>query len=444
MRYVEYVSILLILSLPSAAGAQAFSQRGFAEALVDAYPQTGVRDDTQVVADSLFRWEPSLKAGSWRFDASFDARMDSHDMTQRTAEVTFWDRTIQRPALAVSRLSVSWAHGPVTFVAGKQFVRWGKTDILVPTDRFAPRDYLNVIEPQLLAITAARLTIGNSSDSIDAVYAPRLTPSRAPLLDQRWVAIPPAAGNLTIVDDGALYPSRSQAGVRWNHIGRRFEHSLSFYRGSNHLPWFEASLQGTAPPQVAVRRRYAQLTTVGADVAVPLPVFTVKAEAAWFHSDTARAGEYMLYVVQVERQSGEWLFVAGIRGRVRETADAARRLSAGSRADARLHRARVGHARCQSQPRVRKCHPAERRWILRAGGVLARLRRPLARHRQRHRVRRDGRRFPGTLRPQLVCAPAAAIQLLTRPDVLQPCHTPTIRVGTFRRRPSYLLVSRRR
>ena len=171
-----------------------------------------MRDDTQVVADSLFRWEPSLKAGSWRFDASFDARMDSHDMTERSADVTFWDRTIQRPALAVSRLSVSWSHGPVTFVAGKQFVRWGKTDILVPTDRFAPRDYLNVIEPQLLGITAARLTIGNSSDSIDAVYAPRLTPSRAPLLDQRWVAIPPAAGDLTIVDDGALYPSRVAGG----------------------------------------------------------------------------------------------------------------------------------------------------------------------------------------------------------------------------------------
>ena len=63
-----------------------------------------------------------------------------------------------------------------------------------------------------------------------------------------------------------------------------------------------------------MKRRYAQLTTVGADVAVPLPVFTVKAEAAWFHSDTERAGEYMLYVVQVERQSGEWLFVGAYAG----------------------------------------------------------------------------------------------------------------------------------
>ena len=312
MRLAGYLGVL-ILFLPWRADAQTFSQRGFGEALVDAYAQTSPRDDTQVVADSLFRWEPSLKAGAWRLDAGFDARMDSHDMTARSADVRYWDRTIQRPALAVSRLSASWARGPVTLVAGKQFVRWGKTDILVPTDRFAPRDYLNVIEPQLLAITAARLTVGNSSDSLDVVYAPRLTPSRAPLLDQRWVTIPPEVATLPLVDAGAVFPGRSQTGVRWNHIGQRFEHSLSFYTGSNHLPWFEATLVPAAPA-LEVRRRYAQLTTVGADVAVPLSVFTLKAEAAWFHSDTTGAGEYMLYVVQVEKQSGEWLFIGGYAG----------------------------------------------------------------------------------------------------------------------------------
>lgn len=313
MRHAVSAAALLLLFLHGRADAQTFSQRGFAEVLVDAFPQTSPRDDTQIVADSLFRWEPALKAGAWRFDAGFDARMDSHDMTARSADVTYWDRTIQRPALAISRLSASWGRGPVTFVAGKQFVRWGKTDILVPTDRFAPRDYLNVIEPQLLAITAARLTIGNATDSLDVVYAPRLTPSRAPLLDQRWVAISPEVATLPLVDAGAVFPGRGQAGVRWNHIGQRFEHSFSFYTGSQHLPWFEATLLPTTPA-LDVRRRYVQLTTAGADVAVPLSVVTVKAEAAWFHSATPGAGEYLLYVVQAEKQSGEWLFIGGYAG----------------------------------------------------------------------------------------------------------------------------------
>ena len=308
------IGFFLILVLASRAEAQVFSHRGFAEGLVDAYPREAPRDSTQIVGDSLFRWEPSLKAGSWRFDAALDARMDTHGLTRRTAEVSYWDRTIQRSALAVARLSASWAHGPVTVDLGKQFVRWGKTDILVPTDRFAPRDYLNVIEPQLLAITAARVTVATASHSLDVVVAPRLTPSRAPLLDQRWAFTPASAGTLPLVDNGAVYPDGMQAGVRWNHLGRGFEHSLSFYRGFNHLPFFEGSLAGGGA-QIDVQRRYAQLTTVGGDMAWPLPAFTVKAEAAWLDSNTPEGGRYLLYVVQAERQSGEWLFIGGYAGR---------------------------------------------------------------------------------------------------------------------------------
>ena len=305
--------ILLLLVSPSWASGQTFSHRGYGEVVFIAYPQTSVRDDTRLVVDSLFRWEPTVRAGSWHFDAALDARIDSHDMTQRSAEVTYWDRTIRRPALAVARLSASWARGPLTVELGKQFVRWGKTDILVPTDRFAPRDYLMVSEPQLLGITAARVTLANSSNSLDIVVAPRLTPSRSPLLDQRWVVTPPAVGDLPLVDAGAEYPSGAQAGVRWNHLGRRLEHSISVFRGFQHLPSFEGTF-GATPPHVDVRRRYVQLTSIGADVAVPISVVTIKAEAAWFQSETPGAGEYLLYVVQLERQSGEWLFIGGYAG----------------------------------------------------------------------------------------------------------------------------------
>jgi hypothetical protein len=54
----------------------------------------------------------------------------------------------------------------------------------------------------------------------------------------------------------------------------------------------------------------------GGDVAIPTPLFTVKAEAAHFSSSDARADEYGLYVLQLERQSGEWFFVGGYAGEV--------------------------------------------------------------------------------------------------------------------------------
>ena len=36
---------------------------------------------------------------------------------------------------------------------GRQIIRWGKTDILTPTDRFAPRDYLSsVVDSDFLGV----------------------------------------------------------------------------------------------------------------------------------------------------------------------------------------------------------------------------------------------------------------------------------------------------
>jgi hypothetical protein len=52
----------------------------------------------------------------------------------------------------------------------------------------------------------------------------------------------------------------------------------------------------------------------GADAAVPLRWFTVKGEAAWFTSSTPQADEYVQYVVQLERQKGEWFLVGGYAG----------------------------------------------------------------------------------------------------------------------------------
>ena len=37
-----------------------------------------------------------------------------------------------------------------TIEVGRQLVRWGKADILNPTDRFAPRDFLNVVHNEYL------------------------------------------------------------------------------------------------------------------------------------------------------------------------------------------------------------------------------------------------------------------------------------------------------
>jgi hypothetical protein len=108
------------------------------------------------------------------------------------------------------------------------------------------------------------------------------------------------------------------------------EYSLSFYDGFNHLPIVSAGAPPVTtpggPPTIVVTRHYPHIRSYGADAAMPTRWFTVKAEAAYFTSSESQADgspdaaaigdEYVLYVVQLERQTGEWVIVGGYAGEV--------------------------------------------------------------------------------------------------------------------------------
>jgi hypothetical protein len=300
-----------IMLVATACAAQDFTQRGFIETTGIFYPQTAFNDSGHAVDETLVRYEAFYKLNAhWRFAGGVDARTDTHNQVERDLYVSWFDRGRLRPALDIRRLSATYTRGKLTFEAGKQFIRWGKADILNPTDRFAPRDYLNVVQNDFLGITAARLTYGGQSDTIDLVVSPHLTPSRVPLLDQRWVVLP---AGVPVQDGGVIYPGGAQEGARWNHIGRFAEYSLSFYNGYNHLPLFNTIVQ-QEPLEVRLQRYYPQMRMYGGDAAIPLHLVTIKGEAAYFTSSTKTADEYLLYVIQVERQAGEWFFVGGYAG----------------------------------------------------------------------------------------------------------------------------------
>jgi hypothetical protein len=309
------------------AAAQALSQKGFLELKGIAYPQTTPQDSTQTVGEALLRYEASGKPAGWlKVSGALDARGDTHDQTAWDG-VDVEDRGIRRPGLSVRRLDALLSRGPISLTVGKQFIRWGKTDILSPTDRFAPRDYLAVVDNDFLAVAGARLTAGLQSNTLDLVWT-RFTPSRTPLLDQRWSGLPPELQALPLVDAGAEFPARSQVGARWNHVGSGFEFSMSSFSGNNNLPLIVSAAPAleaagtslppgaanTIPAAVPIMRVYPQIWMAGGDAAVPLPFVTIKGEAAFFGTSDGRADQYWLYVIQVERQAGEWFFVVGYSG----------------------------------------------------------------------------------------------------------------------------------
>jgi hypothetical protein len=322
---VSSLLIWAVLLRAAPALAQVVSERGFVDGSLWLFPQATPNDSTKVVGDLFLRDEVFAKPARWiQFAAGVDLRTNSHDQVDARWRVDLGDRDPLRPAIAIRRLSATLSHGPLTVDLGKQFIRWGKTDIVTPTDRFAPRDFLNVVETELLAVTGARAVVQIGNDTVDAIWVPLFTPSRTPLVNERWTAVPASAAGVRIIDEGSDIPRGSEAGVRLAHTGSAFEYSLSVFDGFNHLPNFDVATAFSAPADnpscaacgvsIAARRVYPSLRTYGADMALPTKWLTIKAETAYFQSSSPQTDEYVLYVVQVERQTGEWLVVGGYAG----------------------------------------------------------------------------------------------------------------------------------
>src|SRR5258708_37818943 len=122
-------SALLLASLI----AQNFDQRGFLENRTQFFPQTAANDSGEVVNETLLRYEASYMFAPWfKLSGVIDARFDSHQQIDRSARLDVDDRSLQRPALSLRRLSATLHKGKFTAEIGRQFIRWGKADILNP------------------------------------------------------------------------------------------------------------------------------------------------------------------------------------------------------------------------------------------------------------------------------------------------------------------------
>src|SRR5688572_15241247 len=110
---------------------QGYSQRGFVEGRGTVYPQEAANDSGHTVGELLFRYESSYSPRQdLQFSGSVDLRTDTHHQTDRRWRVDWADRRLQRPAFSIRRLSAQWYRGGFNIEAGKQVVRWGKTDII--------------------------------------------------------------------------------------------------------------------------------------------------------------------------------------------------------------------------------------------------------------------------------------------------------------------------
>ena len=306
-----FVCLLTLL-----AQGQEFSQRGFVELNGNFYLQTFPIDSTRAIGGILAQYEPKWQPTPWfTLNASLDVRMDSHQQVARNLRFDWQDRSLQRTPFSIRELAAVFRKNNFTITLGKQFIRWGEADFLNPTDRFAPTDLLNLVDQELLPVTAARVTYDRGNDTFNLVWQPEFTPSRVPLINQRWTFLPPAYYSFDAQDQGSIFPGRSSFGVRWNHSSARYEYSLSYYDGFNYFPAFNIQVDGPAA-RLTYSRMYPALRLYGGDLTVPSSLFTFKSEAAYYTSSTKNQDEYVLYLLELERQIHEVHIIFGYAGEV--------------------------------------------------------------------------------------------------------------------------------
>lgn len=236
-------------------------------------------------------------------------------------------RTFQNcsPAFEAVEGWLEWRSPRLEVRGGLQQLAWGRLDGVPPTDVVNPRDYhdplLDEAEERKIGIGALLATVYPPDLSalearelrLQLLWVPFAVPPRLPLLAERWfpaatrvperVLLPATIGGIPLpdrsirvaafdtVNDG---PPRTVAagGVGLRAGGRlaRADWDVYHYSGAATAPYtrLDATLfaRGSlaAPDVVAVarlRQRSGRVHVTGADVALPLGEFTVRAELAW-------------------------------------------------------------------------------------------------------------------------------------------------------------------
>jgi hypothetical protein len=171
----------LLLLVPSLLFAQnvAFEQKGYVEYRGFGFPETTSNDRGHAVGEALVRYDVTLRlTPRLALTGGTDTRMDTHHQTERHFRLNWNNRGRQRPNFSIRRISLVYNRGPWTWEAGKQVIQWGRAGILSPLDRFAPRDFLTVVDHEVLAVPAARARYSTSNDTFEVVAQPFLTPTR--------------------------------------------------------------------------------------------------------------------------------------------------------------------------------------------------------------------------------------------------------------------------
>jgi len=267
------MSWVVLLLLAASGRAADLEQHGYVKAQVEVLP-------FEEVVGASARLQQQLSGGDdvVSFEATFDLDLDlgligSTNLYDRAAEL----RII--PVECFVTVHPSW----FDLSAGKQYVFWGQTDWVNPTDLFTPWDYLHIsseLEDYRIAPWALRFTAYVRDTSFDLVWVPLPRPD---LMDFSLMA----DGGIGVAD--AELPDRTIAngdfGLRIATRVAGFDLSAMAFHGLDKRPGFQMDVDtSTMPPALTLVPTYGTMEAVGGDFARGFGPVLLKGEAAWYRT----------------------------------------------------------------------------------------------------------------------------------------------------------------
>ncbi len=214
---------------------------------------------------------------SFDFDAN-DIRLTDKGFKQRGAELEIY------PVELYGSLYFS----NVDIRLGKQFIFWGKTDWINPTDNICPWDYANIsseLEDYRLAVTSLKTDLYIHNFTMEMVWVPVFVPNRVPFAEGILAEGNVETGSPGIEMKSAVYPEahikNSQTGFRLLSSYWGIDYSLSYYNGHDKNP---SMISGFVPQRqfIEIQPQYKPIQIIGGDFERTFGRWSLKGEAAYF------------------------------------------------------------------------------------------------------------------------------------------------------------------
>jgi len=173
---------------------------------------------------------------------------------------------------------------------GKQFIFWGKTDWINPTDNINPWDYENIsseIEDYRLPVTVLKTSWYLGPLTFEADWIPIFLPDRFPVPAGTLQKGNPERHIPAIVAAPPVYPEptlrHSQAAFRMMHSVWGIDYSLSYYSGFDHQ-FSMISRVTSRNDSLIFTPEYKPLRVFGGDFQKTFGRYGIKGEGAYFRT----------------------------------------------------------------------------------------------------------------------------------------------------------------